>query len=289
MALSVATGHDFHGHPTGRPRPVVYVIAEGNPALFRGRCDAWLLARGISRRPGSFHVLPTRVDMTDRKAVSQLADDIVRKLGGQAALAVLDTLARTLPGDENSAADMGSFVKGCDDLRRGARSILIVHHEGKTKGRGPMGHQRLRGAVDAIIYMEARNGASALVVEEMRHGPSGAAIWFRIRPEGDSAVLEPVIRSSDETDEKFFLRDNTAADRLTRVRRLAAAMRGRQKGEVIAAVATMLGISDQPARKALADAVPTGFGHAIELDGKRLWLDRISGRSTVMRAEPAAD
>ena len=54
------------------------------------------------------------------------------------------------------------------------------------------------------------------------------------------------------------------------------------------AVAAMLRVSDQPARRALADAVPTGSDHAIELDGKRLWLERISGRSTVMRVEPVA-
>ena len=73
-----------------------------------------------------------------------MADEIIAKVGGQAALVIIDTLARTLPGDENSAADMGRFVAGCDDLRRAARGIAIVHHEGKTHGRGPMGHQRLR-------------------------------------------------------------------------------------------------------------------------------------------------
>jgi hypothetical protein len=287
MALSIATGRDFHGRPTGRPRPVIYVIGEGNPRLFQTRCEAWLSARNISRRPRNFHVLPAPVDMTDRKAVAQLADDIIATIGGQAALVFLDTLARMLPGDENSAADMGRFVAGCGDLRRAARSIGIVHHEGKTRGRGPMGHQRLRGAVDAIFYMEASKGASTLTAEEMRHGPSGAAMRFRLRPEGGSAVLECITVSRDETDAEFQdFQDDATADRSTRVRRLAATMEGKQKGDVIAAVAAMLRVSDKPARDALAEAIPTGFDHAVELDGARLWLERVSGRSTVMRSEP---
>jgi len=130
------------------------------------------------------------------------------------------------------------------------------------------------------------NGTIKLTIEAQRNGPGDLQMLFRI---GEGPCLEAVITRCDETDAEFLdFQDDANANQMTRVRRLAATMTGRQKGEVIDAVAAMLRVSDQPARRALADAVPTGSDHAIELDGKRLWLERISGRSTVMRVEPVA-
>jgi len=134
IGLSVATGRDFHGLRVGEPRPVVYVIAEGNPKLFGLRCKAWLAKRGMRRPPATFQILPARVAMNDPAAVRDLIGRI-----GRPALVVIDTLTRTLNGDENSPADMAKFVSGCDELRdETGAAVLVVHHEGKTQDRGPM-------------------------------------------------------------------------------------------------------------------------------------------------------
>jgi hypothetical protein len=281
LALSVATGRDFHGRGVGRPRPVIYVIAEGNAKLFALRCRAWLAKRGIDRPPATFRMVPARVAMTDPRAVRALIDRI-----GHPALVVIDTLTRTLSGDENSPADMAKFVSGCDDVREATGSaVCVVHHEGKSQAKGPMGHTRLLAAVDTSIHMQMEpSGIIKLKIEDQRNGPGDLEMAFRI---GDGPCLVAVATRRDETDAEFAdFQDDATADRRTRVRRLAATMVDRQKGDVIAAVAAMLRVSDKPARDALAEAVPTGFDHAAELDGMRLWLERLSGRSTVMRSEP---
>ena len=281
LALCVATGRDFHGLPAGPPKEVVYVIAEGNAKLFGRRCRAWLDKRGIDDPPGTFRIVPARVAISEPETVQRLIGRI-----GRPSLVVIDTLTRTLNGDENAPSDMAKFVSGCDRLREATgAAVLVVHHEGKTPGRGPMGHTRLLAAVDTSIHMETnQRGIITLKVEDQRNGPGDLEMLFRI---GHGQCLEAVATRRDETDAEFLdFQDDATADQTTRVRQLAATMGGRQKGEVIAAVATMLGIYDQPARKALRHAIPTGFGQAVELDGKRLWLERVSGRSTMMRVEP---
>src|SRR5205823_5877487 len=142
IALSIATGRDFHGLKVGPPMPVVYVIAEGNAKLFALRCRAWLAKRGIGRPPANFRMLPARIAMNDPAAVRDLIGRI-----GHPAIVVIDTLTRTLNGDENSPADIARFVSGCDDLREATgAAVLVVHHEGKTQGRGPMGSTRILAA-----------------------------------------------------------------------------------------------------------------------------------------------
>ena len=108
MALCVATGEPFHGRAVGRPRRVAYVIAEGNLAQFIGRVDAWLEAHGLDDAT-NLTLVPQRVAVNSPPRVEELLSAI-----GRPDLVVMDTLARTLDGDENTPSDTGVCNDNCD-------------------------------------------------------------------------------------------------------------------------------------------------------------------------------
>ncbi len=70
------------------------------------------------------------------------------------ALLVIDTVARTLDGDENTARDMGRFVKAVDTCKdRFNCSVIAVHHTGHDPSR-ERGSSALKAAVDTKIRVE---------------------------------------------------------------------------------------------------------------------------------------
>jgi hypothetical protein len=76
---------------------------------------------------------------------------------GQIDLIVIDTLNRSLDGDENSARDMSNFVRGLTHLiNELGTAVMVVHHPSKSGIGGARGHSALNGAVD--VGLEIQNG-----------------------------------------------------------------------------------------------------------------------------------
>src|SRR6202007_2191353 len=70
---------------------------------------------------------------------------------GDKAMVFIDTLARCMNGDENSAKDMSAAIKGADYIREQVKGgVVIVHHEGWSAKR-VRGSSALQGAPDAVI------------------------------------------------------------------------------------------------------------------------------------------
>jgi len=150
MALSIATGEPFQGHPVKRG-DVVYVAGEGSGGI-RNRIDAWMRQHDCAL-PDTFHLLSEAVYLLQEGEVKELIN-AVDALPEKPKLVIVDTLARAIQGgDENSAKDMGSLISACDALRTtfGAH-ILLVHHENK-KG-GIRGSTSLPGAIDTGIDID---------------------------------------------------------------------------------------------------------------------------------------
>ena len=266
LALSVATGAEFHGgRSIGAPGPVLYVIGEGNSALFGERIKAWCDARGLPIPDDRFVAVTDRPDLTDPKHVADLAAITRPKL------IILDTLSRTMVGDENSPSDMAAYVRGCDSLREttGA-AVVVVHHEGKgpdAVARGPMGHTKLRGALDTAIRVHRKSDASIWVeMVDQRNGPCDLSLNFRI--EGQVLTLVGQVGTPEED----FLDGNDLA---TRVRRVAAGMAGSGKSKVVETVMAEFRWKRMTARRQLDAAVPTGRSRdcAVQFEGGRLWFE----------------
>lgn len=164
-ALSIASGREWQGCKV-RKGVVVYCAAEG--------------ARGAKRRAAGWmkhHDITSVRDMHFYAGAPQLRDDNdfeyfleqVKPLNPD--LVVVDTLATTIGGDENSSEHMGHYISQLKKLQRllnkGKASVLVVHHVPLSSGKGgqPLrerGHSSYRASVDTSIAVEAKGAAFKL-------------------------------------------------------------------------------------------------------------------------------
>lgn len=93
---------------------------------------------------------------TQAARVAETIQLLVESCGQIPALIIIDTFARNFGGDENSAADVGHFIREVDrHLRRNWNaSVLILHHSGKDGEREARGSSALKGAVDVEYVLK---------------------------------------------------------------------------------------------------------------------------------------
>lgn len=150
FALSISTGCEGVAEPNGCG-PVVYVAAEGFGGLIH-RVAAWEQAH--SRDAADIYFLPEVVNLSDKADTDELIAS-VRALPTPPLLIVIDTMARCLSGDENSAKDVGQFVTMVDAIRSAFKcAVLVVHHGTKSKAQTERGSSALRGAADTMFFLE---------------------------------------------------------------------------------------------------------------------------------------
>lgn len=150
LSCCIASNIPFHGHEV-KPGAVFYIAGEGHNGLAR-RIRAWADHNSIAVPEMLFmSEAPTDLSNTINAAlVAQAVQQLADETGITPTMIVIDTLARNFGGEENSAADMGQFVRNVDTLRRRWKAtVLIVHHSGKDGDRGARGSSALKGAVDA--------------------------------------------------------------------------------------------------------------------------------------------
>lgn len=153
LACRIAAGADWRTLPC-QAGLVLYVAAENSESTRR---RVWAWCREHSDEPIPLAVVESPITMGNGavEAIAELADELAASLGQPCRMVVLDTLARTMAGDENTAKDMGAYVKALDDLKdRLSCQVLVVHHTGKDEARGPRGSSTLRAATDHEIEVE---------------------------------------------------------------------------------------------------------------------------------------
>lgn len=148
MSASIAAGMNWHGNDVDEPGHVLYIGAEGAAGLHL-RKKAWEIRN--QRELTNLGVLGMSViiNSEEHDALIGLCLELAEELEQPIKLIVIDTLARSFTGEENSATDMGDFVNACDHIREvtGA-TILVVHHSGKDAEKGARGSSALRAACD---------------------------------------------------------------------------------------------------------------------------------------------
>jgi hypothetical protein len=149
MGVCVAAGVPWFGARV-KQGPVLYLLGEGGQDLFRRR--AGMAAQHF------------KVDLTDlplwvRAEAVNMADPgrLEPYMNGwdhiMPSLVIIDTLSRSLPGDENKQETMQGFVACMDALRdRFDASVLALHHSGKSGD--VRGSTVLPGAVDVEIAVQ---------------------------------------------------------------------------------------------------------------------------------------
>ncbi len=184
IALCVATGQEFHEMEV-KQGAVLYIAGEGVGGLGK-RVKAWIDKRGVgvNEKELPFYVLPTAVDFTNPADVEKLSATIqlLEEQAGGFSLIVVDTVARALLGaDENSATDIGKFVKTCDTLKQRYHAALIgIHHSGKDGSRGMRGSSALLGAVDTSIQIKKSGAQITLVTEKQKDAEPAGNYFFQM-------------------------------------------------------------------------------------------------------------
>jgi hypothetical protein len=168
LALSVATGQDWHGHKV-KQGPVVYIVAEGGRGITR-RIAAWRKANNWTEPLEAFFTLQAP-QLTDLKNLGTLIADIRQHTNP--VLIIFDTFARTFAGkEENSSKDTGEWIAAAATVQAAFKTtVLTVHHSGKRKGKRPppeRGSSALRGAMDTIIRVSKSGMAVTVICEKQK-------------------------------------------------------------------------------------------------------------------------
>lgn len=212
LAAHVAAGQDWHGHrvPSGEKwsGPVLYIASEGGLGI-RNRIEAMRRERP-DLDTDNLILLPTGLDLCTSDD-SQWLVEAIATMPRRPSLIIIDTLARSMGnGDENTAKDMGQFIRSIDQLRSetGAH-VMVIHHSGKDASKGARGSGSLRAAVDTEIEIVRDGNIVMAEARKQRDMPCDGVFAFSLKPvflghdeDGDSVTsavvtpCEPVTRKS---------------------------------------------------------------------------------------------
>lgn len=175
IAAAIARGVEWRGRKVKRGR-VVYIAAEG-AAGFRNRMRAYRHQHNIPST--GVEVLPTAPNLIDKNEAIEVAKAILVR--GGADLVVVDTLAQSMQGNENSGEDMGKFLAHCKGIHRATGAmVLLIHHAGKDSAKGARGWSGLRAAADAEMEVVRADDDRVLTVTKQKDGDDGAEFGFKL-------------------------------------------------------------------------------------------------------------
>ena len=131
MCLHIVAGLRYRGRRV-HPGPVVYLAFEGVEGFY-ARAEAMRIARPefIEEYKFPFYLIPARANLV--KDHAELLEDIRSHMSPAdlPTLVVLDTLNRSIGGEENSAKDMGDYVNAATTIADEFKcAVIVVHHCG---------------------------------------------------------------------------------------------------------------------------------------------------------------
>lgn len=201
MALHVAAGLDWWGKKV-RQGAVVYIAGEGVGGLSM-RIRAMRAYHSIPIDI-PFWVIPRAVNFRSEDDVRSLAE-LVRGTVGKVPvkLAIVDTLARAMPGaDENSAQETGLVIHAMEWLKEELNATCMpIHHQGKDAERGARGTSALRGAWDAALQITASGKTLTLTVADQKDAEAGEVMRFDMVEQlvtASRSSLVPVLNTEPE-------------------------------------------------------------------------------------------
>jgi hypothetical protein len=165
------------GREASRAR-VLYVAGEGGAGLSE-RLHA--LRQTFGNDGGNFFYLIQPIDINPTHDLHDI-NNMIRE--NKISFVIIDTLARNFgDGDENSARDMGRFIRNIDIIREttGAH-VMIVHHATKEGGTA-RGSGALAGAADIVMKVTKANKCHPykLSIVNAKDDPDGDDFFFDLK------------------------------------------------------------------------------------------------------------
>lgn len=179
LSLHLAHGLPWLGRKTAAG-PVVYTAAEGGLGLFR-RVQAWHQHRQMKWDAAQFLVCPFPILLGDERQAKAFVEAI-EALGVCPALVVVDTMAQTYSGDENSAQEVSQYLRALGALIR-ARfgcAVLVIHHSGHSATERPRGSSALTANSDFLygVFRDEDEHVATLECVKVKDGDRPPQVTF---------------------------------------------------------------------------------------------------------------
>jgi hypothetical protein len=210
-AMHIATGTPWLGkYPVNRAN-VLYCVGEGDRGM-RRRGRAGAIEYGFDGVKG-FFFLPVAPRIRDPKVLESFLKAVKHVMPG---LVIIDTLARSFSGDENSAEHMNDWLNAATIIQRETGAcVMVLHHTAKNVKKGGTATERgsgaLRGAMDTSIQVRGGECVTLTCIkqkDDKQFEPIALQLKEVILREGEesrkpltSAVIVPI----DETIPTYIL------------------------------------------------------------------------------------
>lgn len=179
LGAALVNADEVFGHRIPKRSRFVYVNLEGE---LKQRLEAIEQHHTGWSFPAPQAMFMTRAwRLNDESEVIELARH-VNQAGG-ADVIFIDTLNRAIPGsDENLSTDMGMVIARANQLiKLTGAAVVLTHHTGKAKDRGPRGHSSLYAALDTCLMVEQTDsGVRTVELVKTRQGAGGKKYYFNI-------------------------------------------------------------------------------------------------------------
>jgi hypothetical protein len=173
MALCIALGYRWCDRRT-QHGPVIYIAGEGGPGL-KKRVRAWRLDRRVKFKPEMpffYSYVPIKIDAGNTAVKVIEYAKAICGINRRPFLLVLDTLAKSMVGDESRAIDANKYIQCADQIKyQLGCSILIVHHSGHTNKTRAKGSVNFEAGVDAPFLVTRGSKTNPKAMTACLHSP----------------------------------------------------------------------------------------------------------------------
>ena len=167
---ALATGRAFLDHPAGGPVDVLYVDYEMTLEDLRDRLSEYGYGAGDDLSHLHYALLPSLPPLDTEEGGLALLE-AAQAVGAQ--FVVIDTLSRSVAGDENSADTMRAFYRHTGLLlKQNGIGWMRLDHAGKDGGKalGARGTSAKNDDVDIVVRLERTDAGQKLVATHRRMG-----------------------------------------------------------------------------------------------------------------------
>jgi len=178
-SLCIASGTQWLGRSVLQG-PVAYIAGEGSFGL-GPRLKAWKHHHDFTGNSGVKWFDET-ILLQDAGTFSELLLAFAEDFPEPPVLVVIDTLSRCSGGaDENSNTEMAKVIASADAIQQQLHcTVLIVHHAGKDRDKGPRGASSLIGNTETIIEVAPTDEGCRVICYKQKDAPKFESISLKL-------------------------------------------------------------------------------------------------------------
>lgn len=183
----------------------LYVAAEGESG-FKRRVRAWTYHH--KKAPGNLKFYMNVAALLSPSERNAFQSQIIERVKPK--YIIFDTFAHCmLPGDENSARDMGMFLRAAKEIQKEYDcAVILVHHTNK-EGQIERGSGSMRGAADSMIRLTSEDDIIAVECSKTKDEKPFPTRYIKLLPvmvdqDDDSGDLlySPVVIAAEKVEQQ---------------------------------------------------------------------------------------